>query len=145
VKEKKTHGGLFLLLLGLGRLVRLGGGGVGGLGSVAVCLSLRDLPGNSLAATPAGSPLCFLLLLLLVLLFGGLCDLDDDLTTVEFLLVQGFDGLLGGLCGGQRDKAISCGARATQDDLGRDTGRVLASVTMMPANAVRVMPRTCRC
>jgi hypothetical protein len=51
-------------------------------------------------------------------LFGGFCNLDDDLAAVEFLLVKGFDGLLGGLCGGQCDKAIACGAGAAQDDLG---------------------------
>jgi len=96
--DKEIYSGFLLLLLGLGCLVSAGSSGSFCLCRVAVSLSLRDLPGNSLAAAPAGSPLGFPLLLFLVLLVGRLGNLDDYLSAIELLLVKKVDSLLRGLC-----------------------------------------------
>jgi hypothetical protein len=95
VKVRATNSSLLLLFLGFGSLVRPGGSL--SFGGVSISLGFRDLPGNSLAAAPAGSPLGLLLLLLLVLLVGRFGNLDNYRTTIEVLLVKGFDGLLSGL------------------------------------------------
>lgn len=117
-----THAGL-LLLLGLSRVVASGGSTVS-LDELAVGLGFREFARDSLASTPARLPLEPPLLLRLFLI-GRLRDLDDHSATIELLLVEELDGLLRGLCGVQGDKAVACGASATQDDLGSETGRKL--------------------
>jgi hypothetical protein len=114
-KLKSTYRSL--LLLRLGSIIR---GALVGLGSVAIGLSLGDFPGNSLAASPAGSPLGFFLLLLLVFLIRRFGNLDNYLTAIELLFVEEFDGLLCSLWRGQSNETIARRASTSEDDLGRE-------------------------
>jgi len=59
----------------------------------------------------------FLFALFLLLLFGRLCDLDNDGAAIELLLVQEICGLLGSLEGVEGDEAITCRALTAIDDL----------------------------
>jgi hypothetical protein len=59
----------------------------------------------------------FLFALFLLLLFGRLCDLDNDDAAVELFLVQKLCSLLGSLEGIEGDKAVPCRALAAVDDL----------------------------
>jgi hypothetical protein len=54
-------------------------------------------------------------------LFRGLCDFNDEGTTIEFLLVEELYGLLSGLGGIEGDKAITSRTSTTENDLSRDT------------------------
>lgn len=111
-----THAVLFLLL-GLSRVIGSSSGVTFNLFGVAIGFGLADLTGYSLATSTTRSPLVeSLLLLLLVLLVSRLSDLDDDLTTVELLLVQEVDSLLRGFSAVQRDESIASRTASTKDD-----------------------------
>lgn len=113
-QTKETYNGIFLLFLGLGCFVGTESSSVIRL-DVAIRLGLGDFARHGLGTAPAWTSLALFLLLLLVLLFGWLGNLDDDLAAIEFLSVEGLDCLLGSLCAGHGDKAITCGASTAQD------------------------------
>lgn len=112
-----TYSILFLLFLGLGCFVGSGSSSSIVRLEITVCLGLSDFSGHGLGTTPARTSLGPFLLLLLVLLFGWLGNLDDDLAAIEFLAVERFDCLLRSLCAGHGDKAIACGTDTAQDEL----------------------------
>lgn len=60
----------------------------------------------------------FLFALFLLLLFSGLCDLDDDVAAIELFLVQELGGLLSGLESVEGDEAVARRTVATVNDLG---------------------------
>jgi hypothetical protein len=115
---KATYSGLFLLL-GLGCFVGTGGSSSVIRFDVAICLGLGlgDFAGYGLGTAPAWTPLGLFLPHFPVLLFSWHGNLDDDLSAIEFLSVEGLDCKLGSLCGGHGDEAIACGADTAQDDL----------------------------
>ena len=114
---KATYSGLFLLFLGLGCFVGTGSSGSVICFDVAIRLGLGDFAGYGPGTASAGTSLGLFLLLFLVLLLGWLGNLDDDLSSVEILSIEGLDCVLGSLCAGHSDEAIACGAGTAQDDL----------------------------
>lgn len=118
-RSDETHRtyGILLLLLGLGHFVSARWRFRLHL-ALVVSLGLGDLARDSFATTPAGFPLGPLLPLLLILEIGGLGDLNDNLATVELLLVESFDGLLSSLYGGDSNETVACRPSAAKDDLG---------------------------
>lgn len=116
-EAKRAYSGLFLLFLGLSCFVGTGSSSSVIRLDVAIRLGLGDFARHGLGTAPAWTSLGLFLLLLLVLLFGWLGNLDDDLAAIEFLSVEGLDCLLGSLCAGHGDKAITCGAGTAQDDV----------------------------
>lgn len=117
VEYKKTYGGLLLLLLGLGCFVGTGSSRRVVRFEVAIGFGVGDFAGDSLGTASAWTSLGLFLLIFLVLLFGWLGNLDDDVSAIEFLSVEGLDCLLGSLWVGHGDEAITCGASTAQDDL----------------------------
>jgi len=122
--------GICLGLFGLARVALLLGfsvsrclavyNGILGLGSISsavgnICFVARSL--GLFCGAFLGSALFFLFLLFL---FRGLCDFNDEGTTVEFLLVEELYSLLSGLGGIEGDKTITSRTSTTENDLSRD-------------------------
>ena len=118
------------LLLGLCRCSGVLGSAFGLVLAVGLCLG--NLTWRCLAAPPPSPPLSPPLGPLLVFLFGGFGDFDDDSAAVKLLLVEGGDSLFGGVEGSKGDEAIASRTGSALDDLsgeavakgqGEETGR----------------------
>ena len=105
-------------LLGLG--LALSPFGCGSLASIVLGRS----DGVGIGLDPFGNALFdrFLFALFPLLLFGRLCDLDNDATAVELFLVQELCGLFGSLEGVEGDEAVTSRALAAVDDLSGKAG-----------------------
>jgi hypothetical protein len=112
----KTYDGLFLLFLGFGGFA-LGRSSVLWLG-FAISLGFSDLARDGPRATPAWAPARFPVFPLAFFLISRLRDFDNDLATIELLLVEKVDGRLGCFGCGERNERIARRAMSAHYNLG---------------------------
>lgn len=119
-RKRREHTNHVPLFLGLGGTIGPRGNPFGLVG-LAVGLCLCDFTGGSLAAPSSCPSLCPSFIPLLVFLFRGLGDFDDESTTIELLFIQSGDGLFSSLEGREGYKAIAGRTSATLYNLSGET------------------------
>ena len=117
-ETQRATNNVVAFLLGLGLALSL----FGCRSLAGIVLGQSDVGGSGL--DPFGCALFdrFLFALFPLLLFGRLCDLDNDATAVELLLVQELCSLFGSLEGVEGDEAVTSRALAAVDDLSGKAG-----------------------